>query len=116
MSRGGAGQVMDWSRPTPEGERELAAVHRRLRAVGVPEGPCGYDLGALELAVALLDWVSDAGPANPGDPAPCVAAVGLRNELAGAAYLGWGWSEAIALDQALADAPLPPGDRRPSRT
>ncbi len=103
---------MDWSRPTPEGEREVAAVHRRLRAAGVPEGPRGYDLAALELAVALLDWVSDAGPAGPGDPAPCVAAVGLRNELAGTAYLGWGWSEAVALaralDRALTDDPPPP--------
>ena len=103
---------MDWSRPTPEGEQELAAVHRRLRAAGVPEGPRDYDLAALEVAVALLDWVSDAGPANPGDPALCVATVGLRNELAGTAYLGWGWSEAVALaralDRALANAPLPP--------
>ena len=106
---------MDWSRPTPENERELAAVHRRLRDAGVPEGPGGYDLAALELAAALLGWVSDAGPANPGDPAPCVAAVGLRHELAGTAYLGWGWSEAVALaralDRALADlaaAPPPP--------
>ncbi len=92
---------MDWSCPTPEGEQELAAVYRRLRAAGVLEGPCGYDLAALELAVAILDWVSDAGPANPGDPAPCVAVVGLRNELAGTAYLGWGWSEAVALARAL---------------
>ena len=51
---------MDWSRPTPQGEQELAAVHRRLRATGVPEGPRDYDLAALEVAVALLDWVSDA--------------------------------------------------------
>ncbi len=92
---------MDWSRPTPQGEQELAAAHRRLRAAGVPEGPRDYDLAALEVAVALLDWVSDAGPANPSDPAPCVATVGLRNELAGTAYLGWGWSEAVALARAL---------------
>ena len=98
---------MDWSRPTPENGVELAAVHRRLRAAGVPEGPAGYDLGSLEVAVAMLDWVSDAGPANPSDPAPYLAAVGLRDELTGTAYLGWGWSEAVALaralDRALAD-------------
>ena len=106
---------MDWSRPTAENGRELAAVHGRLRATGVPEGPAGYDLAALELAAAMLDWVSDAGPATPGDPAPFVAVVGLRSELAGRAYLGWGWSEAVALaralDRALADlgdAPHPP--------
>ncbi len=98
---------MDWSRPTPENQAELAAVHRRLRAAGVPEGPNGYDLAALELAVAMLGWVVDAGPASPGDPAPYLAAVGLRDELAGTAYLGWGWNEAVALaralDHALAD-------------
>ncbi|MDP9359396.1 MAG: hypothetical protein M3Q71_18690 [Chloroflexota bacterium] len=108
---------MDWSRPTPEGEREVAAVHQRLRAVGVPEGPRGYDLAALELAAALLDWVSDTGPANLGDPAPCVAVVGLRRELAGTAYIGWGWNEAVALARAVdwalahhprASAPRPP--------
>ena len=92
---------MDWSRPTPENWAELAVVHRRLRAAGVPEGPAGYDLGALELAVAMLDWVSDAGSASPGDPAPYVAALGLRDELAGTAYLGWGWSEAVALARVL---------------
>ncbi len=103
---------MDWSRPTPENWEELAAVHRRLRTAGVPEGPAGYDLAALELAVAMLDWVSDAGPASPGDPAPYLAAVGLRDELAGAAYLGWGWSEAVALaralDRALTNLDAPP--------
>jgi hypothetical protein len=103
---------MDWSRPTPENQAELAAVHSRLRTTGVPEGPAGYDLAALELAVAMLGWVSDAGPANPSDPAPYLAAVGLRDELAGTAYLGWGWSEAVALaralDQALADRGTPP--------
>ena len=41
----------------------------------MPEGPKGYDLGALELA--MLVWVSDAGWASPGDPAPYVAALGL---------------------------------------
>ncbi len=106
---------MDWSRPTPEGERELAAVHRRLRAAGVPAGPRDYDLAALEVAVALLDWVSDAGPANPGDPAPCVAAVGLRNELAGTTYLGWGWSEAVALARALDQALATPTTGPPLR-
>jgi len=106
---------MDWSRPGPESGRELATVHGRLRAAGVPEGPAGYDLAALELAAAVLGWVADAGPATPGAPAPFVAVVGLRGELAGMAYLGWGWSEAVALaralDRALADlgdAPRPP--------
>ena len=106
---------MDWSRATSENGAQPAAVHRRLRTAGLPEGPKGYDLAALELAVAMLGRVVDAGPANPGDPAPCVAAVGLRHELAGTAYLGWGWSEAVALaralDRALADlaaAPPPP--------
>jgi hypothetical protein len=92
---------MDWSRPTPENQAVLAAVHSRLRTAGVPEGPAGYDLAALELAVAMLDWVSDAGPASPGDPAPYLAAVGLRDELTGTAYLGWGWNEAVALARAL---------------
>ncbi len=101
---------MDWSRPGPENGRELTAVHGRLRAAGAPEGPAGYDLAALELAAAVLGWVSDAGPA-----APFVVVVGLRNELAGRAHLGWGWSEVVAparaLDRALAD----PGDApRPS--
>ncbi len=105
---------MDWSRPGPENGRELTAVHGRLRAAGAPEGPAGYDLAALELAAAVLGWVSDAGPAAPGDPAPFVVVVGLRNELAGRAHLGWGWSEVVALaralDRALADlddAPRP---------
>ncbi len=57
---------MDWSRPTPEGEQELAAVHRRLRAAGVPEGLRDAALAALELAVALLDWVSDAADITIG--------------------------------------------------
>ena len=92
---------MDWSRPTPENGVELAAVHHRLRTAGVPEGPAGYDLGSLEVAVAMLDWVSDAGPANSGDPAPYLSAVGLRDELTGTVYLGWGWNEAVALARAL---------------
>jgi hypothetical protein len=97
VNRRGRPAGVDWSRPTPDGECLLAGVPDRLRAAGVPEGPVGYDLAALELAVALLDWVSDAGPANPGDPAPYVAVVGLRNELATRAYLGWGWREDVAL-------------------
>ena len=105
---------MDWSRPTPEGEREVAAVHRRLRAAGVREGPRDYDVAALEVAVARLDWVSDAGPANLGDPAPYVAAVALRHELVGTAYLGWGWSEAVALARALDRALVDVADGSPS--
>jgi hypothetical protein len=84
------GRLEERGRPTPENRQELVAVHRRLRTAGVPEGPAGYDLAALELAAAVLDWVSDAGPANPGDPAPYLAAVGLRDELAGTAYLAAG--------------------------
>jgi len=93
--------AVDWSRPTPENEQELAAVHRRLRTAGVPAGPVGYDLAALELAATMLEWVVDAGPANPGDPAPYLGAVWVRAELMGTAYLGWGWSEAVALARAL---------------
>jgi hypothetical protein len=103
---------MDWSRRTPTNEDALAVVHARLRAAGVPEGPHGYDLAALELAAAVLGWVSDAGPAVPGSPAPSVAAMWLRDDLAGTAYLGWGWSEAVALaralDRALRDSASPP--------
>jgi hypothetical protein len=73
---------MDWSCPTPANQAALAGVHARLRAAGVPEGPHGYDLVALELAAALLGWASDAGPAAPGAPVPSVAAVWRHSRVA----------------------------------
>jgi hypothetical protein len=90
---------MDWSRPTPENAVALAAVHDRLRAAGTPEGARGYDLVALQIAVTLLGWMADVGPAMPDDPAPCMGSVALP--FATTTYIGWGWDEAVALARAL---------------
>ena len=99
---GNGGPIVDWSRPTEENRRELAAVVARLRAAGVPAGPGGYDEPTLARAIEGRGWRWAVAPTRPGAAAPYHATVEGGGEAPPRhAVYAFGWTGAVALARAL---------------